>query len=358
MMLTIRRYLAREIYGATLFVFVAFLVLFAFFDLIHELGDLGKGNYRLQHALLYVLLSVPSHVYELFPIAVLIGTLYALAHLAANSEYTVMRGSGLSPGRAAATLGRIGIVFVALTYVVGEFMAPVAERAAQQLKLSATSTMVAQEFRTGFWVKDERRFVNVREVLPDSTLLGVHIYEFDEDFRLRSISAAERGQFAEKNLWRLRGVVRTNFSGEGASVEKLDQMDWHSVLTPDILSVLFVAPERMSAWNLYQYTRHLSENRQRTERYEIAMWKKLVYPFAALVMMALALPFAYIHTRSGSVGVKVFSGIMLGIFFHMLNSLFSHLGLLQNWSPLFSAILPSAVFLTAAAAMMWWVERR
>lgn len=358
MMLTIRRYLAREIYGATLFVFMAFLALFAFFDLIHELGDLGKGGYRLQHALLYVLLTVPSHVYELFPIAVLIGTLYALAHLAANSEYTVMRGSGMSPGQAASVLGRIGIVFVALTYLVGEFLSPVAERTAQQLKLSATSTVIAQEFRTGFWVKDERRFVNVREVLPDTTLLGVRIYEFDSDYKLVSISSAERGQFAENSLWRMRNVVRTHFSGEGSTVDHLDQMDWPSFLTPDILSVLFVVPERMSAWNLYQYAQHLSENRQRTERYEIAMWKKLVYPFGALVMMALALPFAYMHTRSGSVGVKVFAGIMLGILFHMLNSLFSHLGLLQNWSPLFSALLPSAVFLTAAAMMMWWTERR
>src|SRR3990170_312600 len=119
MMLTIRRYFAREIYAATLFVFAAFLALFAFFDLIHELGDLGKGDYRLQHALLYVLLSVPSHVYELFPIAVLIGTLYALAHLAANSEYTVMRGSGLAPGQTALALGRIGLVFVIVTYLVG-----------------------------------------------------------------------------------------------------------------------------------------------------------------------------------------------------------------------------------------------
>jgi len=358
MMLTIRRYLAREIYGATLFVFMAFLALFAFFDLIHELGDLGKGDYRLQHALLYVLLSVPSHVYELFPIAVLIGTLYALAHLAANSEFTVMRGSGLSPGQAASALGRIGIVFVVLTYVVGEFLTPVTERAAQQLKLRSTSAVIAQEFRTGFWVKDERRFVNVREVLPDSTLVGIRIYEFDGDYRLSSISSAERGEYAEKSLWRMRNVVRTRFSGDGSSVDRLDQMDWPSVLTPDILSVLFVRPERMSAWNLYQYTRHLAENHQRTERYEIAMWKKLVYPVAVLVMMALALPFAYIHTRSGSVGVKVFSGIMLGIFFHMLNSLFSHLGLLQNWSPLFSALLPSAVFLAAALSMMWWTERR
>jgi len=357
-MRTLRRYLAREIYGATLFVFVAFLALFAFFDLIHELGDLGKGGYRLQHALLYVLLTVPSHVYELFPIAVLIGTLYALAHLAANSEYTVMRSSGLSPGQAAATLGRIGIVFVALTYVVGEFLSPVTERTAQQLKLRATSTVIAQEFRTGFWVKDERRFVNVREVLPDTTLVGIRIYEFDSDYKLTSISSAETGRFAQGSLWRMSKVVRTHFAGEGSTVEHIDQMDWPSVLTPEILSVLFVMPERMSAWNLYQYAQHLSENHQRTERYEIAMWKKLVYPFAVLVMMALALPFAYIHTRSGSVGVKVFSGIMLGIFFHMLNSLFSHLGLLQNWSPLFSALLPSVVFLAAAAMMMWWTERR
>jgi len=357
-MFTLRRYLAREIYAATVFVFAAFLALFAFFDLIHELGDLGKGEYRLQHALLYVLLSVPSHVYELFPIAVLIGTLYVLAHLAANSEYTVMRGSGLSPGQTASALARIGIVFVVLTYVVGELLAPVAERAAQQLKLRVTSAVIAQEFRSGFWVKDDLRFVNVREVRPDSTLVGIRIYEFDGDYRLASISAAESGEYVDRNLWRMRNVVRTRFSGGGANVDRLDLMDWSSVLTPDILSVLFVMPERMSAWNLYQYTRHLSENRQRTERYEIAMWKKLVYPFAVLVMMALALPFAYIHTRSGSVGTKVFSGIMLGIFFHMLNSLFSHLGLLQNWSPPISALLPSAVFLFAATLMMWWTERR
>lgn len=355
---TLRRYLAREIYGAAAFVFVAFLALFGFFDLIHELGDLGKGNYRLQHVLLFVLLSVPSHIYELFPVAVLIGTLYALSQLAANSEYTVMRGSGLSPGRAAMMLLRIGLVFVVLTFAFGELIAPVSERAARVLKLEATSSLVAQEFRTGLWVKDESRFVNVREVLPDSTLSGVRLYEFDDDYRLRSISSAERGEYAEANRWRLHDVVRTRFSRSGSGVERLREIEWRSMLTPDILSVLFVSPERMSAWNLFQYTRHLAGNRQKTERYEIAMWKKLIYPFAALVMMALALPFAYVHTRTGSVGIKVFSGIMLGIFFHMLNTLFSHLGLLQNWRPLASALLPSAAFLIAAGLMMWWVERR
>lgn len=355
---TLRTYLAREIYGSTLFAFAAFLALFAFFDLINELGEIGRGDYRLQHVIAFVALSMPSHVYELFPVAVLIGTLYALSHLAATSEYTVMRGSGLAPWRAAITLFRIGIVFVVATLVFGELITPVAERAARQLKLSVTSSIVAQDFHTGLWVKDDRRFVNVREVLPDTTLTDVRVFEFDDQYRLQSISFAKSGNYVGKNIWQLRDVAQTAFTSSGSSVQRFPELDWTSVLTPDILSVLFVLPERMSALNLYQYSKHLAENHQKTERYEIAMWKKLVYPFASLVMMALALPFAYIHTRAGGVGAKVFSGIMIGILFHMLNSLFSHLGLLQNWQPFFSAVLPSAVFLGAAAFMMWWVERR
>jgi lipopolysaccharide export system permease protein len=357
-MRTLHRYLAKEIYGATLFVFCAFLALFGFFDLINELDDIGRGEYRLQHALLFVVLSVPSHIYELSPIAVLIGTLYALAHLAANSEYTVMRGSGLSPGNAAAILLRAGLILAVLTFLVGEFIAPASERTARRMKLQQTSSVVAREFRTGLWIKDDRRFVNVREVQPNATLSGVRIFEFDQEYRLVSISDAVRGEFIGDRTWRLQDVTRTRLGASGSLVERLAEMEWQSALNPQILSVLFVLPERMSTWNLYQYVRHLAENRQSTERYEIAMWKKLTYPFAVFVMMALALPFAYIHVRAGGVGVKVFAGIMIGILFHMMNSLFSHLGLLKHWSPFFSAVLPSAAFLAAAVLMMWWVERK
>lgn len=357
-MIILRKYLAREIYAATLLVLVAFLMLFAFFDLINELNYLGRGNYRLQHALLFVLLSLPGHVYELVPIAVLIGTLYALSHLAANSEYTVMRISGMSPYAAGAALARVGAIFVVLTFAFGELVTPYAERAAQQMRLTSMTAVVAQEFRSGLWVKDEFRFVNVREVMPDNTLKGVKIYEFDRDYRLSAISLAERGEFTGGNTWRLSSVAQTRFDSGGASVSRLAQMEWHSVLTPDLLSVLLVQPEKMSAIDLYQFTRHLSENRQQTERYEIAMWKKLLYPFAALVMMALALPFAYVQVRVGGLGVRIFSGIMLGVLFHLLNGLSSSLGIIQNWAPFYSAVLPSVLFLFAAMVMMWWVERR
>jgi lipopolysaccharide export system permease protein len=357
-MRTVTRYIAREVYKATALAFLAFLVLFAFFDLLSELDDLGRGSYRIQHALMYVALLAPGHVYELFPIAVLVGTLVVLAMLAANSEYTVMRVSGFSPLAAAKTLLKIGAAFVVLTLLLGEFVAPEAERAAQRLRLDRLGAAVGSELRSGLWVKSDTRFVNVGAVLPDTTLKAVKIYEFDPQFRLLSISQAATGKYAGANTWRLSDVVETRFGDAGATVQTVPSMDWVSVLTPDMLSVLLVVPDKLSAWGLYKYIQHLTANKQRTELYEVAFWKKLVYPFAALVMMALALPFAYVQVRTGGVGVKVFAGLMLGVLFHFLNSLFSHLAVLDRWPPVVAAVLPSAMFFLTAVVMMWWVERR
>ena len=355
---TLERYFARQIYGTVGFVLLGFLALFSFFDLIKELADLGNGEYQLRQVFTFVLLSMPTNAYELLPVAVLIGTLYVLAHLASNSEYTVMRGSGLSPARAALALGKIGLAFVVLTFVIGEWVAPNAEEQAQKVKLRAMSSLIGQDLQSGLWFKDEGSFINVREARQANSLTGVRIFDFDPDYRLRRMTAAQRAEYGGQGRWRLVDVVRTEFTREGPRTTRAAEQEWRSAVNPDMLDALIVRPERMSAWALHKYTQHLAGNRQKTERYEIALWKKLLYPLAALVMMALALPFAYMSGRTGAVGLKVFLGIMLGIFFHMLNSLFSHIGLLQNWPPFSAAVIPSAAFLAAAMLMMWWVERR
>jgi lipopolysaccharide export system permease protein len=355
---TLQRYLARQIYGSVLFVLGGFIALFSFFDLIRELGDLGNGNYGLRQVFTFVLLSVPAHAYELFPIAVLIGTLYVLAHLASNSEYTVMRSAGLSPARAGRMLASIGLGFIVATFVIGEWVAPAAEEAAQKLRMQAMSSLIGDDLSSGLWFKDERAFINVREARRADLLSGVRIYEFDSGTRLRSLTVADRAEYRSRGQWLLFDVARTEFVPEGPRTTKQPQAEWRSAVGPDMLDALIVRPERMSAWALHKYTQHLAGNRQKTERYEIALWKKLFYPLATLVMMALALPFAYLQARAGMVGVKVFLGIMLGIFFHMLNNLFSHIGLLQNWPPFAAATVPSAAFFLGAVTMMWWVERR
>jgi len=354
----LRRYLSKQVVGSIALVLTALLMLFAFFDLIYELKDVGVQGYRLTAAVTFVALNIPGHLYELLPVAALIGTLFAMAQLVIHSEYAVMRTSGMSILRLALTLVQIGLIFASATFVTGEFLAPASEEAAQKLRLKQSSSVVAQAFRSGLWVKDETAFVNMSRVLYDATLQDVRIYNFDDQYRLRSISQAREGKFVHENLWVLTNVVQTKFDENHTSVATYAVLDWHSVLTPSILSVLLVPPEKMSLWTLFSYVQHLRENRQESARYEIALWNKVIYPVAVLVMMVLALPFAYMNVREGGVSTKIFAGIMLGLVFHLLNRLFGHLGQLASWPPLVAALLPTVAFLALALFMIRKLERR
>ena len=381
-MSVLQKYFAREIVRSVLFVLIAFLALFAFFDLINELPNVGRGGYRLQHAFLFVLLGMPGYTYELMPIAALIGTIYALSQFAARSEFTIMRVSSMSTVMVGWMLAKIGVIFMILTFVFGEFISPVTTGIAQRLKLQAQGAMLSQEFRSGLWAKDVireggltgevigSRFVNAREMRPDGNLVDVKLYEFDRDFRLTALLTAAKANYRGANRWNLEKVSETRFAngaaGSTASIQEFSeaiatatypQRDLVSEITPEILSVLFADPDRMSAVDLRAYSRHLAENNQHTERYEIAFWKKVIYPFAVFVMMALALPFAYLQTRAGGVSLKIFIGIMIGVSFQLLNSLFSHLGLLNTWPAFATAIAPSAFFLILAIMALRWVER-
>ena len=353
-----RRYLAREVSGGILLVLAGFLSLFGFFDMITEVKNVGEGSYQLHHAIAFVALRMPGRVYELMPIAVLIGALYSLSTLARHSEITVLRASGMSTRNLLSGLFQVAAVFALITFLIGEVVAPPCERAAQQMRLKEKGNTVGQDLRSGLWVKDERRFINVQTVLPDTRLRGIRIYDFDQGAKLRSVTNAAEGVFVPPASWRLTGVVQTVLHGERAEIVNMPDLEWRSALNPDILAVLMVSPERMSLLHLSAYTKHLSENSQKTQRYDIALWKKVVYPLAALVMVALALPFGYTHDRVGGVSLKIFSGVMIGVFFHMLNGLFSNLGAINSWSPVLSAVAPSALFMLAAVGLIWWVERR
>ncbi len=357
-MKTLRHYLAREIMLATALVMLALLMLFAFFDLVEEIKDLGRGTYQMRHIVRHVVLSIPTHMYELFPIAALIGTLFALAQLVASSEYTVMRTAGVSVTRMVLSLMSVGLLFAIVTFVFGEYIGPAADQAAQRFRSRAITGIVAQEFRSGLWMKDDSSFINVLEVTADGNLKGVRIYEFDQNAKLRMVSFAQSGTYQGDRRWLLKDIAQTTFTDVRTATNKVASASWQSVLEPSLLNVLLVKPEKMSAASLYLYAQHLRENRQKTLRYEIAMWSKAAYPIAVLTMMILALPFAYTQRRQGGVGAKIFTGIMLGLAFYFLGKLSAHLGLINEWLPAVSALAPTAVFLCVALTMLWWQERR
>ncbi|KAF1016599.1 MAG: LPS export ABC transporter permease LptG [Burkholderia sp.] len=376
------KYFARQIYLAFVFVLFTFSGLFFFFDLISELNSVGHGSYNFGYAVLRVGLQMPSRFYEIIPVATLISAIYVFAQMAANSEFTIFRVSGLATNRALRSLLKIGVPLVIVTYLIGEFIGPYTGQLSERVRLQALGSSVSSNFQSGVWAKDTltahdngepvTRFVNVGTLSPDSTISNVRIYEFDSRFQLQNVRIAKSGRYVPPGHWLLTDVAETQLSPiESAPNMPKDalnpvyrskqvtipQYSLRSDLTPQILSVLLVSPERMSIFNLFRYIRHLRDNQQDTQRYEIALWRKLLYPFAAFVMLVLSLPCAYLHTRASVVGMKVFGGIMLGMSFQLFNTLFSHIGTLNTWPAPLTAALPGLIYLAVGLFGLRWVDR-
>ncbi|MDB5860142.1 MAG: putative rane protein, partial [Ramlibacter sp.] len=282
-MKTIRRLIYVEVAYAVAFVAMGFLALFFLFDFIDEMPNLGKGlqTYRMTQALIFVGLRVPAHLYELLPIAVLIGTIFVMARFAQSSEYTILRTSGLGPFRALRTLLVLGLVFTVLTFAAGDYVAPVADRTGQLLKARMDGGVSIGS--TGAWLKERQRHlsynVNVRVLTPEGQMEGVRIFEADSRGFLVSLTQARKARF-DDGAWVLENAERSEFAlgdQQRAHVErvKLPTLRWPTEITQEMVSVALLQPERMSTIALFQYIRHLEANSQTSQRYEIEFWRKV-----------------------------------------------------------------------------------
>ena len=387
-MKTIRRLIYGEVLASIALVALGFLALFFFFDLVDELQYLGKNNglpnasdtYQIRHALLYVGLLIPNHLYELLPISVLIGTIFVMARLAQSSEYTILRTSGLDPWRALKLLSGLGAFFVVLSFVIGDYVAPLTERTAQLFKARYQSAVTVGQ--TGAWLKEKQAYntyvANVKTLTSRSEMQGVQIFEFDNNGLIVSTTQAAQASFGDDDSWRLRKATHTEFntpsnaakpehsgqSGQarqsvGVTRAMVENFRWPTEITQEMVSVALLKPERMGTLDLFNYIRHIAANGQTAQRYEIEFWKKVFYPLSCLVMVILALPFAYLHFRSGGIASYVFGGVMIGISFFLLNNVFGYVGNLRNWQPWLAAAAPGLFYMAISlGAFGWLVIRR
>jgi lipopolysaccharide export system permease protein len=368
-MSTIRRLIFGEVMYAVAFVTLGFLALFSFFDLVDQLQSIGHPNapgYQFAQAVTYVALLLPSHLYELLPITVLIGTIFVMARFAQSSEFTILRTSGLGPWKALKTLLLAGAGFVMLTFAIGDYLSPWADRSAQLLKARYDGNLTVGQ--TGAWLKEKQRYAqfaaNVGAMGPNGQMLGLRIFEFDNAGRVVSLTRAPSARFAGENAWVLENADRTEFSAEPGQMSKVDRTKipeyrWPTEISAEMVTTAVLKPERMSTIDLFQYIRHLDVNGQTAQRYEIEFWKKVFYPLSCLVMVVLALPFAYLHFRSDGISAYVFGGVMAGISFFFLNNVSGYMGELQQWQPWLTAALPGMIYsLMSLGAFAWLVLRR
>lgn len=347
------RYIGRSVILSILITLVILVALVSFITLMDELGDVGTGEYRVSDVFLYVLLVLPRRAYEVFPMAVLLGSLVGLGTLANNSELVAMRAAGVSLARIIGSVLKAGMLAMLVVVLIGEVVAPNTEQYAERMRASKMSNQITLKSEYGFWARDGDSFVNIRQILPGSQLRDIYIYEFTEGRQLRVSTHADFAQYQDGS-WLLRGIRQTRFLADRVESRELEQATWESLLNPNILNVVVVRPTMLPVWGLYQYIDFMHDNGQEAITYEVAFWSKVIMPLVTLVMVFLAVPFVFGVLRSVGIGQRIFAGSLLGLAFFILNKVLGHMAVVYSLNPLFAAAVPGLLFLGIG---FWFVRR-
>ncbi len=340
-------YIAKTVISGTLMVLLVLGALLAFVDFVSEIDDVGKGQYSMLQAGGFVLLSLPKRLYELFPTAVLIGSLLSLGALAGNSELTVMRASGVSIMRIALSVLKAGFILLVFVALVGEFVLPISEKQAQELRAKNLNQTISLAGESGFWARDGQRFVYVSHVFPGNELGNVKIYELSKDNKLIRMTHVKSAKYIA-GQWQLSQLKQTEFSSDHIESRKKSSEVWLKLINPDLFSVISLSPDNMSAVDLYKYNEYLKANNLDSSHYELAFWIKIFTPISSLVMLLIALPFIFGSQRSSGAGNRMLIGLLLGIGFYLLNRMVNHLGQVYHVQPFISASAP--IILAALAS--------
>ncbi|MBK1722712.1 LPS export ABC transporter permease LptG [Thiocystis violacea] len=345
------RYLAWSVIGGTLLTLGVLVPLMGVFILADEVESIGVEHYGFLDAFLFMLLSLPRYLYQVFPIATLIGALIGLGTLASRSELVAIRAAGFSLAQIvrAALLG--GVLLAVVAVVLGEVVAPFAEQRAVELRRQALSGDVAQRTPYGFWAIDDGAYVNIRDVRSGTSLSEIDIYRIDAEKGSLVATHAESASYRGGH-WELEGIATSQVSTDGVEVERVERRRWDSMLAPDLLKVIVADPQGLPIWGLYKYIRFMTVNKQDAGAYEIAFWGKALHPVLTLSMILVAIPLLLGSSRSSGIGRRIFAGALVGILYYLLSRTFAYMALVFGMSPFLAAIAPPTLFISAALLLL------
>ncbi|MGH8280116.1 MAG: LPS export ABC transporter permease LptG [Gammaproteobacteria bacterium] len=346
-MRVIDRHIALQVIAYSLLVLLVLTALMSIVTFVGEFSSIGDGSYTLADAALYTVLYVPSQAYQVFVVSTLLGTMLGLGELASHNELMVMRTAGLSVARLGVSALAGGLVLLVLCAVIGEWVAPSAQRFADARRAVLTGYN-PDSTAGGVWARDGDLYLNVKQIHGSNQARGILLYRVDPQHHLLAITEAASAEFVA-GRWQLQDVRSTSFGSDGARGSESVSQEWRTFLSPKLLELFNLDTSTLSARGLRQYVSYLQRNHIDARRYVAAFWSRVARPIALLVMVLLALPFVFGPLRSATTGQRLVTGMLIGIGFFIFNSVFLQAGVVFGLNPLLAAWLPTALLAVASA---------
>jgi lipopolysaccharide export system permease protein len=341
------RYIGLAALKSILLVAFGLTALFSLLEFVDQLRDVGQGNYHVLDALAFVLLTAPLRLLRLVPVAMLLGTLFALGNLSSDSELIAMQSVGISRRQIAGSVLKVGAPVVLALFLLAEFVVPTGQRLADAQRMSRMSVGATIENGNGFWAQGNGQYLNVRWVDLKDEPRDVDIYDFGDTGELKSFIHADKAKVASGDAWQLRDVTRTMLVDGEAQTERLASLNWASFLKPQQVQLLILPPDSMPPVELFRYIHALKESNHQVARLEQAFWTKVGIPLSMAAMVLIATPFVFGPPRARTGGQRLAIGMAIGIVFSLTQQITSLVGLLLDLSPLLAAITPSLLLIAA-----------
>jgi len=342
------RYIGRTVLSHTLVVMLVLLSMYFFSTLVDELDYVGQGRYTTLAALQYGLMLLPRQAYELFPMVALLGGMLGLGTLASSNELTVIRAAGVSVRRIMLAVMKMALLLMLAVALIGELAAPQLEQQARVLRGQAMSQNVSLNVKEGLWARDGDTYINIRRLLPGGLAHDVSLYVFDDNLRLLEMVRAKEAAY-EDGGWVLRQAARSRIDADGVKTGRPKEQRWDTALTPEVINVAALPPDKLAIWELTGYISYTRANNLDASVYELALWTRIIAPLATGGMMLLAVPFIFGSLRSTGIGLRITVGGLLGIGFYLFNGVFGRIALVYDLSPIASAVIPTLVVYG-----LWW----
>ncbi|HEY8569536.1 LPS export ABC transporter permease LptG [Microbulbifer sp.] len=331
-------YIARTVTMAILAVLMVILGLDVISAIVDQLGDLG-GGYSFANLLEYVLWTLPDRIYSQLGFSALVGCMVGLGTLAGTSELTVMRASGVSIGRIAWAVMKPVMVLIVLGLVLAELVVPATNQTAESRRAIAKGELENSGLEQGLWFSENGEFVHFNAALPGGTLFGITRYRFDENRQLQQVVFSERGLY-QGGHWELQNSRQTSLTPERASSSQEAKSIWETDMSPDLFALVVPMPSDLSPRNLWSYGNFLDRKGEESARYWLAFWKKVLQPLtiAGLVMMAIS--FIFGPLREVTTGLRVFTGVIVGIVFQTLQDMLGPSSVVFGFPPFIAVLVP------------------
>lgn len=344
-------YVRNIVISAIFIVTITLVGIESFMEFVNELPDIGKQNYGIFHAILYVLMQLPSDIYQLFPIAGFLGGLIGIGRLANNSELIVMRASGISVIRIAMMVAKTALIILLLISFIGEGWAPRLQYEASTLKLNDLHKQVSEDQRE-IWFRHGNSFLHLENVLSPNKVSDIINYSFNAENQLETATSAKYAKY-ESHHWILYDVAVSYLKDKKITTNHYKHSELNFDFNPTLLQQLNRDPDQENLIELWDNIQSHHAAGLMATRFELNFWQRILQPATIFVMICLGVPFVFGSLRQASTGARLIVGITVGFGFYMINRFIGPLTLVYQWPPWLVAALPTFLFLSLCIFLLY-----